>query len=83
MAARTFAESLESLNSCLLAVIWPNYEPGFYASGTPIPPQLEPNRRLEFGRWKIKIKLKGDNIKDTYKGTLTLVANQGPTLTRR
>jgi hypothetical protein len=67
---------------CLLVVIWPNYEATFYAPGAPIPPQLDPNRRLEYGRWKIKVKLKGDNIKDTYKGILTLVANQGPSLTR-
>jgi hypothetical protein len=67
---------------CLLLVIWPNWETKFYAPGTPIPPQLDPTRCLEFGRWTVEIKLKGDNIKNTYKGVLTLVANQGPTLTR-
>lgn len=67
-------------SQCLLVVIWPNYEARFYAPGTPIPPQLD--LHLEYGRWEIEIRLKGDNIKDKYKGILTLVANQGPTLSR-
>ena len=68
---------------CLLILIWDSDSPpAFYAPEQPIPPQLNPARYLEFGEWKIEMKLRGDNFKDTYNGVLTLVPNRAPTLRR-
>jgi hypothetical protein len=68
-------------SQCLLLTIWPNWEAKFYAPGTPIPPQVVATRSLEFGKWTVEVKLRGDNIKARYRGILTLVANQHPTWT--
>jgi hypothetical protein len=61
----------------LLVCVAANNAIGYYVASAPLPFELDANHRLEFGQWNVQIELKGDNVKYTYEGTLTLNPNAG------
>lgn len=67
----------------LLLAIWDNSRPDFYAPSLPLPPQLIPEHRLEYGEWSIEVNITGDGIEDRFEGIMIITEARGPILTRK